>query len=146
MNSKLTRHDVVKLKCDLLINGILVADLRKELHAHHGWDEARAKCFLPAELQLPHEVYSQVRENSEANFRLFIRDGALVIQDRLKNEVCTCEFVGLPSFARMTAGDGTTFENIVVYNGPCNLNFTWNYYCDYFRTKLECRFCNLTPA
>jgi len=38
------------------------------------------------------------------------------------------------------------FKDIVVYNGTCNLNFTWNYFCDYFRIGTPCRFCNLTPA
>ncbi len=142
----LTRRDAIKLKCDILVNGIRVADLRKDLQRDQGWDEARAQAFLPAEMRLPHEVYCQVREHSEANFRLRIVDGELVIQDRANALVCKCTFVSLPEFAHSVAADGTLFQNIVVYNGTCNLNFTWNYYCDYFRTKQECRFCNLTPA
>ncbi|HZV12932.1 MAG TPA: radical SAM protein [Candidatus Kapabacteria bacterium] len=142
----MTRHDAVKLKCDLLINGVRLTDLRMDLNRDHGWDEARAKSFLPAELQLPHEVFCQIRENREANFRLRIIENILVVQDRNNNPVCTCELISLPPFAHEKAADSTLFEKIVVYNGSCNLNFTWNYFCDYFRTKQECRFCNLTPA
>jgi hypothetical protein len=140
------RKELIKLKCDLLINGLRLAELRGDLSKEHGWDSERAKKFLPAELKLPKEVIVQVRENSEANFRLRIIENNLVVQDKTGRIICTGDFVGLPPFALEKTGDGTFFKDIVVYNGSCNLNFTWNYFCDYFRTKVACRFCNLTPA
>ena len=121
-------------------------ELRKDLQRDQGWDEARAKAFLPAEMQLPHQVFCQVRANSEANFRLRIVENKLVVQDKNANVVAAVDFVSLPPYSNQKTQDGTSFEKVVVYNGQCNLNFTWNYYCDYFRTKDECRFCNLTPA
>ena len=139
------RKELIKLKCDLLVNGLRLTELRYDL-MDQGWDEERGMCFLPAELQLPHEIYCQIRENPEANFRLRIGNGKLYVQDRNSDEVCDADFVGLPAFAKNFTSDLTAFEKIVVYNGTCNLNFTWNYYCDYFRTGHECRFCNLTPA
>lgn len=140
------RKDAVKLKCDLLINGLRLKDLRKDLIASEGWDENRAGKFLPAELKLPFEVCVQIRENDEANFRLRILDKNLIVEDRTGNAVCSSEFVGLPPFARKVTADKRLFSDVVVYNGSCNLNFTWNYFCDYFRTDMACRFCNLTPA
>lgn len=140
------RKELIKLKCDLLINGLRLSELRADLVKEQGWDEQRAKGFLPAELRLPKEIFVQVRENSEGNFRLRIIENNLVIQDKAGKIICTSDFVSLPPFAAEKTGDGTNFNDIVVYNGTCNLNFTWNYFCDYFRTKLACRFCNLTPA
>ncbi len=142
----MTRHEAISLKCDLLINGLRLTELRQDLHRSQEWPEERARRFLPAELRLPHEFHCQIRENPEANFRLRIIESELVVQDRLSRNLAVVEFVSLPAFASQTASDGTPFEKIVVYNGSCNLNFTWNYYCDYFRDKQECRFCNLTPA
>jgi hypothetical protein len=140
------RKEIIKLKCDFLVNGLRLADMRNDLVKEQGWEEERARKFLPAELKLPDEVHVQVRENHEANFRLRIIENKLVIQDRVKNIICSAEFISLPPFAHNLAGDGTKFSDIVVYNGTCNLNFTWNYFCDYFRTKTACRFCNLTPS
>jgi len=142
----ITRQEAIYLKCDLLVNGVRLTEMRMDLFSGHGWDENRAKAFLPAEIQLPNEVHAQIRENREANFRLRIIENILVVQDRTNNIVCSCNFVSLPIFADSTSADDTPFDKIVVYNGTCNLNFTWNYFCDYFRTKQECRFCNLTPA
>ena len=140
------RKDIIKLKCDLLVNGLRLKDLRNDLVESQGWERERAIHFLPAELKLPEEVYCQVRENSEANFRLRIIDGKLIVQDKQNGTLCEADFVPLPPFAKSFTSDLTPFEKIVVYNGPCNLNFTWNYYCDYFRTGDECKFCNLTPS
>jgi len=140
------RKELIKLKCDLLINGLRLNELRKDLIENQGWDENKASAFLPAELKLPEDVFVQVRENPEANFRLRISYTSLIIEDKAANEICTGEFVSLPPFAKNYTNDLTPFEKVVVYNGICNLNFTWNYYCDYFRSGKECRFCNLTPA
>jgi len=140
------RKELIKLKCDLLINGLRLKELRSDLAKEHGWDEERAKRFQPAELKLPKEVFVQIRENSEANFRLRIIENSLVVQDKAGNIICTSDFVSQTPFALEKTADGTLFKDIVVYNGNCNLNFTWNYFCDYFRTKVPCRFCNLTPA
>jgi len=140
------RKELIKLKCDLLINGLRLAELRSDLTKEQGWDEERAKKFLPAELKLPKEVFVQIRESSEANFRLRIIENNLVVQDKTGRIICSSDFVSLPPFALEKTGDRTLFKDIVVYNGTCNLNFTWNYFCDYFRTKVPCRFCNLTPA
>gem|GEM_PF-1197171 len=142
----INRKELIKLKCDLLINGLRLNDLRNDLITNQGWDEGRANCFLPAELKMPEEVFVQVRESPEANFRLRIYDTGLGIEDKNGNLVTTGEFVSLPPFSKKYTNDLTPFEKVVVYNGTCNLNFTWNYYCDYFRTGTECRFCNLTPA
>lgn len=142
----MNRQESVKLKCDLLINGLRLNELRADLVRDQGWTQDRGKNFLPAELRLPNEVHCQIRENPEANFRLRIIENKLVVQDRKDALVCEASFGPLPGFAKSHATDGTPLEKIVVYNGVCNLNFTWNYYCDYFRTKDECRFCNLTPA
>ncbi len=140
------RKEIIKLKCDLLINGLRLNELRNDLIAGQGWDDVRANRFLPAELKLPKEVFVQVRENSEANFRLRIIENNLIVQDKAANIICTGDFVSLPPFALEKTGDGALLKDIVVYNGTCNLNFTWNYFCDYFRTETACRFCNLTPA
>ncbi|MCX7877472.1 MAG: hypothetical protein N2510_02400 [Ignavibacteria bacterium] len=140
------RKELIKLKCDLLINGLRLNELRKDLFEYHGWDKQRSESFLPAELRLPEEVNVQIRENSDANFRLRIIDNILVLQDRANRIVCSSDFLSLPPFADDKTSDGTSFRDIVVYNGVCNLNFTWNYFCDYFRTGNACRFCNLTPA
>lgn len=140
------RKELIKLKCDLLINGLRLNELRKDLISSQEWEENRAMSFLPAELKLSEEIFVQVRENQEANFRLRISDTELIIEDKSGNVICNSEFVSLPAFAKNYTNDLTPFEKVVVYNGLCNLNFTWNYYCDYFRTKTECRFCNLTPA
>ncbi|MBS1516295.1 MAG: hypothetical protein JSS63_14780 [Bacteroidetes bacterium] len=140
------RKELIKLKCDLLINGVRLNELRNDLFETQGWDKERAMCFLPAELKLPLEVFVQIRENPEANFRLRIFEDKLFIQDKANNKICPADFVSLPPFSKNFTNDLTPFEKIVVYNGTCNLNFTWNYYCDYFRTKQECKFCNLTPA
>jgi hypothetical protein len=140
------RKELIKLKCDFLINGLRLAELRTDLIKQQGWDEERAKRFLPAELKLPKEVFVQIRENPEANFRLRIIENNLVVQDKAGNIICASDFVGMPPFALEKTSDGAFLKDIVVYNGTCNLNFTWNYFCDYFRTKMACRFCNLTPA
>lgn len=142
----LNRKELIKLKCDLLINGLRLNELRSDLINTQNWDDKRAANFLPAELKLPEEVFVQVRENSEANFRLRISENNLIIEDKNSNDISSAEFVSLPPFSKNYTNDLTPFEKVVVYNGICNLNFTWNYYCDYFRTKTECRFCNLTPA
>ena len=140
------RKELIKLKCELLVNGIRLTELRKDLVETQQWEDSRACNFLPAELRMPNEVIVQIRENPEANFRLRISDSALIIEDRAGNAVSSGEFVTLPPFAKNYTNDLMPFEKVVVYNGLCNLNFTWNYYCDYFRTGTECRFCNLTPA
>lgn len=140
------RKEIIKLKCDLLINGLRLPELRSDLMREEGWNEERAKKFLPAELRLRKEIFVQIRENPEANFRLRIIENNLVLQDKAGNIICTADFVSQPPFAGEKTSGGTFFKDIVVYNGTCNLNFTWNYFCDYFRTKLACRFCNLTPA
>lgn len=140
------RKEIIKLKCDLLINGLRLNDLRKDMIREAGWTEERAMNFLPAELKLPNEVYVQIRDNSEANFRLRLVENNLLIQDRGNNIICSADFMQLPTFAQSKTSDGTLFRDVVVYNGTCNLNFTWNYYCDYFRTGVDCRFCNLTPS
>ncbi|MBL8007264.1 MAG: hypothetical protein JNJ56_07005 [Ignavibacteria bacterium] len=140
------RKELIKLKCDLLVNGLRLNELRKELITSQNWEESRAAGFLPAELKLHEEIFVQIRENSEANFRLKIQDSSLILEDKNAECVTTAEFVSLPPFAKNYTNDLTAFEKVVVYNGLCNLNFTWNYYCDYFRTGSECRFCNLTPA
>src|SRR5689334_17952733 len=101
----ITRHDAVKLKCDLLVNGLRLADLRRDLQLEQGWDATRAQNFLPAELQLPHEVYCQIREHHDANFRLRIVNGTLQIQDRLQTPVCSAAFVSLPPFSSASAED-----------------------------------------
>jgi hypothetical protein len=142
----MNRKEIIKLKCDLLINGLRLKDLRKDLVNEKNWDEERAGKFLPAELKLPGEVFVQIRENNEANFRLRIYENELAIEDRTGNVICIAGFVGLPPFAKQNTSNGTPFGDIVVYNGTCNLNFTWNYFCDYFRTNTACRFCNLTPS
>ncbi|HYF03611.1 MAG TPA: radical SAM protein [Patescibacteria group bacterium] len=142
----ISKLDAIKLKCEFLINGIRLNELRDDLINGQNWEENRARHFLPAELQLPHEVYCQVRENPDASFRLRILENKLLVQSTNNAIVTLCNFVSAPSFASQHCQDGTPFEKIVVYNGLCNLNFTWNYYCDYFRTKEECKFCNLTPA
>lgn len=140
------RKELIKLKCDLLLNGLRLNELRKDLITLQNWDEKRANSFLPAELKLPEDVIVQVRENPEANFRVRISESDLIIEDKASNEITRGEFVSLPPFSKSFTNDLTPFEKVVVYNGMCNLNFTWNYYCDYFRTGTECRFCNLTPA
>lgn len=140
------RIEFIKLKCDLLINGIRLKELRKDLFEHQGWNKERANKFLPAEIKLPAEVNVQIRENDEANFRLRIIDDRLVVQNRANQVICKADFFTLPPFGNNKTSDGTLFSDIVVYNGICNLNFTWNYFCDYFRTGNACRFCNLTPA
>lgn len=140
------RKELIKLKCDLLVNGLRLNELRKDLTVSQNWEESRAAGFLPAELKLPGEVFVQIRENPEANFRLRIQDSSLILEDKNAECITTGEFVSLPPFAKNYTNDLTAFEKVVVYNGLCNLNFTWNYYCDYFRTGTECRFCNLTPA
>ena len=138
--------ELIKLKCDLLVNGLRLNELRKDLITIHNWDEKRAVNFLPAELKLQDSVYVQVRENPEANFRLRISGNDVIVEDKSSNAVTSGGFVSLPPFSKSFTNDLTPFEKVVVYNGICNLNFTWNYYCDYFRTGTECRFCNLTPA
>lgn len=140
------RKELIKLKCDLLVNGIRLNELRRDLTVSQNWEESRAAGFLPAELKLPEEVFVQIRENPEANFRLRIQDSLLLVEDKNAECITSAEFVSLPPFAKNYTNDLTPFEKVVVYNGLCNLNFTWNYYCDYFRTGTECRFCNLTPA
>lgn len=142
----MNRKELIMLKCDFLINGLRLNELRKDLAQQSGWDETRAKRFLPAELKLPKEVLVQIRENPEANFRLRIIENSLVVQDRAGSVICNADFISQPPFAYEKTSDGKLFSDIVVYNGTCNLNFTWNYFCDYFRTKTACRFCNLTPA
>ncbi len=142
----INRKELIKLKCDLLINGLRLTELRNDLVETQGWEKERAVHFLPAELVLPEEVNVQIRENSEANFRLRIKNDKLVVEDKINETICTSEFVSLPPFSKSYTNDLAPFEKVVVYNGICNLNFTWNYYCDYFRTGTECRFCNLTPA
>lgn len=138
--------EIIKLKCDLLINGLRLNELRKDLIESQGWEKDRAAGFLPAEIKLESNVFAQIRENPEANFRLRISGSDIVIDDKSGNSLCAGEFVSLPPFSKSYTSDITPFEKVVVYNGICNLNFTWNYYCDYFRTGTECRFCNLTPA
>jgi len=140
------RKKTIKLKCDLLINGVRLNELRSDLVETQGWDRDRAVKFLPAEIKLDGNVYVQVRENPEANFRIRISESDLTIEDKVGNVITSGEFVSLPPFSKSYTNDLTPFEKVVVYNGMCNLNFTWNYYCDYFRTGTECRFCNLTPA
>lgn len=140
------RKKTIKLKCDLLINGVRLNELRNDLVETQGWDRDRAVKFLPAEIKLDGNVYVQVRENPEANFRIRISESDLTIEDKVGNVITSGEFVSLPPFSKSYTNDLTPFEKVVVYNGMCNLNFTWNYYCDYFRTGTECRFCNLTPA
>ncbi|MFZ1323509.1 MAG: radical SAM protein [Ignavibacteria bacterium] len=140
------KKETIKLKCDLLINGIRLNELRSDLVDMQGWEKDRAINFLPAEIKLDGNVYVQVRENPEANFRIRISESDLVIEDKAGNVITSGEFVSLPPFSKSYTNDLTPFEKVVVYNGMCNLNFTWNYYCDYFRTGTECRFCNLTPA
>jgi len=140
------RKITIKLKCDLLINGVRLNELRNDLVETQGWDRDRAVKFLPAEIKLDGNVYVQVRENPEANFRIRISESDLTIEDKVGNVITSGEFVSLPPFSKSYTNDLTPFEKVVVYNGMCNLNFTWNYYCDYFRTGTECRFCNLTPA
>jgi len=140
------RKELIKLKCDLLINGLRLNEMRKDLVSFQGWEEDRAANFLPAELKLPEGINVQIRENPEANFRLRISDNDLIIEDKSSRHITTGEFVSLPPFHKSFTNDLMPFEKVVVYNGICNLNFTWNYYCDYFRTGTECRFCNLTPA
>jgi hypothetical protein len=142
----LNRKEFIRLKCDLLVNGLRLKELRKDLITHQGWQEERAGKFLPAELKLPEEVLVQIRENDEANFRLRIIENKLYVQDRSNQLICNADFISFPAFGSFKTSDGTDFKDIVVYNGHCNLNFTWNYFCDYFRTKMACRFCNLTPA
>ncbi len=142
----ISKKDIIKLKCDLLINGLRLNELRKDLIESQGWEKDRAAGFLPAEIKLESNVFAQIRENPEANFRLRISGNDVVIEDKAGNTLCAGEFVSLPPFSKSYTNDITPFEKIVVYNGICNLNFTWNYYCDYFRTGTECRFCNLTPA
>ncbi len=143
---EIDRKELIKLKCDLLVNGIRLSDLRNDLIKEHGWEQKRAENFLPAELKLPGEVIVQVRENPEANFRLRIIENNLSVQDRAGKIICAGDFISLPPFANLTTSDNAQLKDIVVYNGSCNLNFTWNYFCDYFRTGTACRFCNLTPA
>ena len=140
------RSELIRLKCDSLVNGLRLDELRSDLVATQNWSEERAARFLPAELQLPEQLFVQVRENPEGNFRLRIADDQLFVQDRAGRRLTRADFVALPPFSKNQTADGTPFEKVVVYNGNCNLNFTWNYYCDYFRTKQECKFCNLTPA
>lgn len=140
------KKETIKLKCDLLVNGIRLNELRSDLVETQEWESDRAMNFLPAEMKLDGNVYVQVRENPEANFRIRISENDLVIEDKVGNAITTGEFVSLPPFSKSYTNDLTPFEKVVVYNGMCNLNFTWNYYCDYFRTGTECRFCNLTPA
>jgi hypothetical protein len=142
----MNRKEFIKLKCDLLINGLRLKELRDDLVKEKNWNEEKAKRFLPAELKLPEEVIVQIRESNEANFRLRIFENELVVQDKAGNTICNADFITLPPFANQSTSNGTSFGDIVVYNGSCNLNFTWNYFCDYFRTKTACRFCNLTPS
>src|SRR6266498_5206064 len=113
----MTRKDYIKLKCDLLINGLRLDDLRKDLVREKDWTEERAAKFLPAELKLPQEVYCQIRESSEANFRLRVIENNLVIQDRRNAIITSADFVPFPPISNESAGDGTPFSKIVVYNG-----------------------------
>lgn len=138
--------EFIKLKCDLLINGLRLNELRKDLINNQGWKEEKANSFLPAELKLPNDIIVQIRENPEANFRLRIIENELIVEDKSSRRISEADFISLPPFANNVTSDGKSFKDIVVYNGICNLNFTWNYFCDYFRTKSACRFCNLTPA
>lgn len=104
------RKELIKLKCDLLLNGLRLNELRSDLVETQDWEKERAACFLPAELKIPEDVFVQVRENPEANFRLRISGTDIVVEDKSSNEICRGEFVSLPPFSKNYTNDLTPFE------------------------------------
>jgi len=112
----LNRKEFIRLKCDLLVNGLRLKELRNDLINHQGWEEQRAAKFLPAELKLPGEILVQIRENDEANFRLRIIENKLYVQDRSNQLICNADFIPFPAFGLFKTSDGTGFKDMVVYN------------------------------
>jgi len=156
----MTLDQAIRLKTELLIDGLTVSDEAMATVGHGGLE----KVFwvfemtpvthqgsgdgtrpLPNDMLLPYGLYVDVRYNPKSTFRVDISSGSLVL---LKNntELCEVRWPNRPDFYDKKTRSGELMKKIASMRGDCGLRICFDNACTYYAKDEQCKFCNIVPA
>lgn len=166
-----TELDFIKLKCDLLVDGLRLDPSAREgigtvykeqVHFIYDWDfDHHHGEVFPADLVLPtgpdeppafdelgivkNGLIVMFRANSGSPF-LIRRDGDRLRLEKSGNYLADVAFTPRPTYYGLGTPDGIPLQQIIVYGGVAGLLSNVSSYCHYFKDGEQCRFCSLVPT
>lgn len=156
----MTLDEAIKLKTELLIEGLTITDEAMTTVGHSGLE----KVFwvfemtpvthqgtgdgtrpLPNDILLPYGLYADVRYNPASPFNVHFSGSALIL---LKNNVELCEvrWPTRPDFYNKLTRSGEHMKKVASMRGDCGLRVCFDNACTYFSSGEQCKFCNIVPA
>jgi hypothetical protein len=163
--------DFVRLKCELLVEGLRLEDSAREgigvrykeqVHFIYEWDFSYHRGIIyPQDFVLPtspegppaFDASGIVKDGLVVMFRanehspfLIRRNGEQLILEKNGHYLCQVRFTPRPEYYGKKTSDGVPMNNIIVHGGVMGLLCTVSQYCHYFKDGDQCRFCALMPT
>jgi hypothetical protein len=156
----MTLDEAIRLKTELLLDGLTITDEAMKSVGHGGLE----KVFwvfemtpvthqgsgdgtrpLPNDMLLPYDLYVDVRYNPASPFKVHTADNLIIL---LKNgaELCEVRWPNRPGFYDKRTRSGELMKKVASMRGDCGLRVCFDNACTYFSKGEECKFCNIVPA
>lgn len=156
----MTLDQAIRLKTELLIDGLTVSDEALSTVGHGGLE----KVFwvfemtpvthqgsgdgtrpLPNDMLLPYGLYVDVRYNPNSSFRVHKSGNTIIL---LKNniEICEVRWPNRPDFYDKKTRSGELMKKVASMRGDCGLRVCFDNACTYYGKDEQCKFCNIVPA
>lgn len=151
----MSKLDFLKLKADLLVEGIAVEKtaleglgtcFKEQNHGLFGWDfENHVGMMLPDDFLLPDGTIVQFRLNSISHYQVRMMDSKLKLFND-SDEICEVEWLSRPAFYDLKTSAEDMMVRIGQIGGADCLFFCYQNYCSHFAHHKECLFCNLVST
>lgn len=156
----MTLDEAIRLKTELLLDGMTITDEAMETVGHGGLE----KVFwvfemtpvthqgsgdgtrpLPNDMLLPYDLYVDVRYNPDSPFTV-TRSGETIILLKNNKEICEVRWPTRPDFYDKRTRSGELMKKVASMRGDCGLRVCFDNACNYFAKGEQCKFCNIVPA
>lgn len=156
----MTLDQAIRLKTELLIDGLTVSDEALSTVGHGGLE----KVFwvfemtpvthqgsgdgtrpLPNDMLLPYGLYVDVRYNPNSSFRVH-KSGDTIILLKNNIEICEVRWPNRPDFYDKKTRSGELMKKVASMRGDCGLRVCFDNACTYYGKDEQCKFCNIVPA
>lgn len=156
----MTLDEAIKLKTELLIDGLTISDealstvgqggLEKVFwvfemtsSTHKGTGDGTRP--LPNDMLLPYDLYVDVRFSPNSKYKVH-KSGDVVILLKNNIELCEVKWPKRPAFYDMKTQSGESMKKVSSMRGDCGLRVCFDNACTYFAKGEQCKFCNIVPA
>jgi hypothetical protein len=150
-----TDHKYLKIKAELLVNGIdataealegVGIQFKEQNHGLFGWDfEDHTNVELPDDFALPDGTIVQFRRNSQSDY-LVIRKNSELVLTKGGEEICGVKWLPKPAFYKQKTTSENSMVKIGQIGGEDCLFFCYQNYCSHFSKNEQCLFCNLVAT